>query len=163
MTSSEGLQQHFSICLLWFLPEKECSFYTHLFCCTEMRWLFISSTAIWTTGSVASRARTKLTSSKCHWTRIWATYNVNETTQSLKRNLLFVMAWHKNYTYYKKNDEIFCRSLHNKSQLLWFFSFCMHISQGLSLTLAVMISSNLPICKKSPHKYIITELLQTAK
>ena len=43
-----------------------------------MRWIFISSTAIWVTGSdtgsVASRARTELTSSKCDWTRIWATY-----------------------------------------------------------------------------------------
>ena len=43
-------------------------FYTHLFCCTEMRWLFISSTAIWVTGSdtgsVTSRARTELTSSE---------------------------------------------------------------------------------------------------
>ena len=51
------------VCLLWFLQEKKCSFYTYLFCCTEMRWLFISSSAIWVTssntGSVASRARTK--------------------------------------------------------------------------------------------------------
>jgi hypothetical protein len=49
--------------------------YSYLFCCTEMRWLFISSTAIWVTdsdtSSVASRARTKLTSSKFDWTRIW--------------------------------------------------------------------------------------------
>ena len=63
-------------CLFWFLHEKECSFCTHLFCCTEMRWLFICSTAIWVAGSdtstVASRARTDLTSSKCGWTRIWA-------------------------------------------------------------------------------------------
>ena len=36
MTSSEGFQQHFS-CLLAFLHEKECSFYTYLFWCTEMR------------------------------------------------------------------------------------------------------------------------------
>ena len=38
-----------------------------------MRWLFISSTDIWVTssdsGSVTSRARTELTSSKCDWTR----------------------------------------------------------------------------------------------
>ena len=51
-------------------------FNTHLFYCTEMRWLFISSTAIWVTGSdtssVDSRARTELTSSKCDWNRIWA-------------------------------------------------------------------------------------------
>ena len=37
-----GVQHHFKICLLWLLNEKECSFYTHLFCCTEMRCLFIS-------------------------------------------------------------------------------------------------------------------------
>ena len=37
--------QH-EICLLSFLDEKECSFYTHLFFCTEMRCLFISSSAI---------------------------------------------------------------------------------------------------------------------
>ena len=74
--SSTKFQLHFKICLLWFLHGKECIFYTHLFCYTEMRRLFISSTAIWITGSdtgsVASRARTKLTSSKCDWTRIWA-------------------------------------------------------------------------------------------
>ena len=62
------------------------SFYTHLFCSTEMRWLFISSTAIWVTGSdtgsVASRARTELTSSKCDWTRIWNIKNVDETNFS---------------------------------------------------------------------------------
>ena len=60
------VENPFKICLLLFLNEKECSFYTHLFCCTKMRWLFISSTAIWVTdsdtGSVDSRARTKLTS-----------------------------------------------------------------------------------------------------
>jgi hypothetical protein len=28
------------------LHEKERSFYTHLFCCTEMRWLFISATKV---------------------------------------------------------------------------------------------------------------------
>ena len=48
---STTFQHHFKICLLWFLHEKECCFYTHLFCCTEMRWLFISSTAIWVTVS----------------------------------------------------------------------------------------------------------------
>ena len=37
ITSSEGFHHHFKICLLWFLHKKECSFYTHLFCCTEMR------------------------------------------------------------------------------------------------------------------------------
>ena len=49
-----------------------------------MRWLFISSTAVWVTGSdtgsVASRARTELTSSKCDWTRSWTIYTVDETT-----------------------------------------------------------------------------------
>ena len=51
-----------------------------------MRWLFISSTAIWVTGSdtrsVASRARTELTCSKCDYTRIWAIENADETTPS---------------------------------------------------------------------------------
>ena len=37
MTSSGEFQHHFKICLLLFLYEKECSFYTNLFCCTEMR------------------------------------------------------------------------------------------------------------------------------
>ena len=48
---STTFQHHSKICLLWFLHQKECSFYTHLFCCTEMRLMFISSTAIWVTGS----------------------------------------------------------------------------------------------------------------
>ena len=47
-------------------------------CCTEMRWMFISSTAIWVTSSdtssVASRARSHFNSSKYEWTRIWTTY-----------------------------------------------------------------------------------------
>ena len=34
---STTFQHHFKICLLWFLHEKECSFYTHLFYCTEIR------------------------------------------------------------------------------------------------------------------------------
>ena len=54
-------QKNFKICLF----EKDCSFYTNSFCCSEMRWLFISSTTIWVTGSVAPRARRQLTSSKC--------------------------------------------------------------------------------------------------
>ena len=33
---STTFQHHFKICLLWFLYEKKYSFYTHLFCCTEM-------------------------------------------------------------------------------------------------------------------------------
>ena len=73
---SVSFQHHFKIYLLWLLHEKECSFYSYLFCCTETRWLFINSSNIWVTGSdigsVASRARTELTSSKCIWTRIWA-------------------------------------------------------------------------------------------
>ena len=82
MTSSEGFQEHFSIiskfvCCDFYL-KKECSFYNHLFCCTEIRWMFISWTTIWVTsldtGSVASRARRQLTSSKCEWTRIWSRY-----------------------------------------------------------------------------------------
>ena len=32
MTSSDGFQHHFKICLLWLLHEKECSFHTYLFC-----------------------------------------------------------------------------------------------------------------------------------
>ena len=56
-----------------------------------MRWLFISSTAIWVTDSetvsVASKARTKLTSSKCDWTRIWTIYNVDETTREKYKGL----------------------------------------------------------------------------
>ena len=45
-TSSEAFQHHFKIYLLWFLHGKEYSFYTTLFCCTEMRLLFMSSSAI---------------------------------------------------------------------------------------------------------------------
>ena len=71
MTSSEDFQQHFSIISKFdrFLCKKEYSFYTQLFCCTELRWMFISSTSIWVTdsdiGSVASKARSQLTRSKC--------------------------------------------------------------------------------------------------
>ena len=81
MTSSDfrristTLQDYFKICLLWFLHKKECSVCTPLFWCTEMRWLFISSIAIWVTdsdtGSVASKARSQLTKPKWEWTRIW--------------------------------------------------------------------------------------------
>ena len=45
-----------------------------------LKWddcLSVQLAAFWVTGSdtnsVASRARTKLTSSKCDWTRIWTT------------------------------------------------------------------------------------------
>ena len=66
---SDGFQQH----------------YTSLFCCTEMRWLFISSTDQQTppsspfgphhwTPSVASRAKIQLTRSKCESRRIWTMY-----------------------------------------------------------------------------------------
>ena len=45
------------------------------FAVTEMKWLFISSSAILVTGSdsgsAASRARSENTRSKCEWTRIW--------------------------------------------------------------------------------------------
>ena len=68
---SVSFQHHFKIYLLWLLHEKECSFYYYLFCCTEMTWMFIISTTIWVNGwdtsSVASRARSELTSSKCNW------------------------------------------------------------------------------------------------
>ena len=56
--------------------QKECSFYTNLFRCTEMRWMFTSSTAIFSNGSdtssVASKGKSQLTRSKCEWTRIWS-------------------------------------------------------------------------------------------
>ena len=68
---SVSFQHHFKIYLLWLLHEKECSFYSYLFCCTEMTWMFIISTTIWVNGwdtsSVASRARSELTSSQCSW------------------------------------------------------------------------------------------------
>ena len=60
---STTFQLHFKICLLWFLLEKLCSFYTHLFCCTEMRWLFISSTTIWVTSIVYRWVNSTLPSS----------------------------------------------------------------------------------------------------
>ena len=34
---STSFHCHFKICLLWLLHEKQCSFYIHLFYCTEMR------------------------------------------------------------------------------------------------------------------------------
>ena len=46
--------------MLSLLHEQECRFYTYLFCCTEMRSMFIISTVIWVTGSGASRARANL-------------------------------------------------------------------------------------------------------
>ena len=90
MTSSEVFQHHFSIiskivCCGCYM--KKCSFYTYFFCCTEMTCLFISSSAIWVTGSdtgsVFSRAIGELTRSKCEWTGIWTIYNVYETTPSV--------------------------------------------------------------------------------
>ena len=75
---STSFHHHFKICVQWLLHKKECSSYKYLFCCTEMRWLFISSSAKWDTGSdagsVASRTRSKLTRSKCEWTIFWTTY-----------------------------------------------------------------------------------------
>ena len=75
MTSSKGFLHHFNIIsnflLSWLLNEKESSFCTYLFCSTEMTWMFIISTAIWVNGwdtsSVASRARSELTSLQCNW------------------------------------------------------------------------------------------------
>ena len=68
---SVSFQHHFKIYLLWLLHEKECSFYSYLFCCTEMTWMFIISSTIWVNGwdtsSVASRSRSELTSSQCNW------------------------------------------------------------------------------------------------
>ena len=42
------------------------------------------------TSSVASRARTKLTSSKCDWTRIWTIYNIDETTPRVLKFFHFI-------------------------------------------------------------------------
>ena len=39
---SATLQHHFKDCLLWVLHEKEWSFYTHLFCCTKVKWISLS-------------------------------------------------------------------------------------------------------------------------
>ena len=80
--------------MLWLLlHEKESSSYTYLFRCTEMSWLFISSSTMSVTssdtGSVASRAKDKLTRSKCNWTRIWSIYNVDETTHYLHEIFTF--------------------------------------------------------------------------
>ena len=66
---STSFQTLFVVIVTW----KRISFYPYLFCCTEMRWFFISSSAIWVTGSdissVASRARSELTRSKCEKTQ----------------------------------------------------------------------------------------------
>ena len=79
---SASFQNLFVVVVKW---KGICTFYTYLFCCTEMRWLFISLSAIWATDSdtslVACRARTELTRSKCEWTRIWTIQNVDETNQ----------------------------------------------------------------------------------
>ena len=80
MTSSERFQQHFSIISKFvfcgFYMRKNAAFTFISF--AVLKWMFISSTAIWVTGSytssVASRARSQLTRSKCEWTRIWTTY-----------------------------------------------------------------------------------------
>ena len=44
--------------------------------------MFTSSTAIWATGSVASRARSQQTRSKCEWIRVWTIKNVDDMTQN---------------------------------------------------------------------------------
>ena len=87
MTSLEGFQEHLSIiskvvCCGCYLKNNVA--FTLIFYCIRMRWMFISSTTIWVTGSdtssVASRARSQRTSSKCEWNRIWTIYYVDETT-----------------------------------------------------------------------------------
>ena len=82
MTSSEGFQQRSSIisksvCCGFYM--KETVVFT-LISFAVLKWddcLSVQLAAFWVTGSdtnsVASRARTKLTSSKCDWTRIWTT------------------------------------------------------------------------------------------
>ena len=77
MMSSEGFQYHF--CIISKFIFCDCYMKKNVaFTLISMRWLFISSSAIWVTGldtrSVASRARTELTRSKREWTRIWTTY-----------------------------------------------------------------------------------------
>ena len=68
---SVSFQHYFNIYLLWLLHEKESSFYSYLFYCTEMTWMFIISSTIWVNGwdtsSVAPRARRELPSSQCNW------------------------------------------------------------------------------------------------
>ena len=84
---SVSFQHHFKIYLLWLLHEKECSFYSYLFCCTEMTWMFIISTTIWVNGwdtsSVASRARSELTSSQCNWKGNRKGKGTDETPQTM--------------------------------------------------------------------------------
>ena len=91
---SVSFQHHFKIYLLWLLHEKECSFYSYLFCCTEMTWMFIISTTIWVNGwdtsSVASRARSELTSSQCNWKGNRKGKGTDETPQCY--SLVFVKA-----------------------------------------------------------------------
>ena len=89
---SVSFQHHFKIYLLWLLHEKECSFYSYLFCCTEMTWMFIISTTIWVNGwdtsSVASRARSELTSSQCNWKGNRKGKGTDETPLNLMCKLL---------------------------------------------------------------------------
>ena len=88
---SASFQHHFKIYLLWLLHEKESSFYYYLFCCTEMTWMFIISTTIWVNGwdtsSVASRARSELTSSKCNWKGNWKGKGTDETPHSRRDDI----------------------------------------------------------------------------
>ena len=74
MTSSEGYKQHFSVISKFvccgFYIKKNVAFTLISFAVrTEMRWMFIRLTVIWVTrsdtSSVASRARSQLTKSKC--------------------------------------------------------------------------------------------------
>ena len=59
---------HLQTLLVVVFRYKRMNFYTHLFCCIEMRFMFVSSTAILVTtsdtSSVASKARSQLTNSK---------------------------------------------------------------------------------------------------
>ena len=94
MTSSEGFQHYFNII-------------SNLFCCVAytlsllllLKWVLISSTAIWftgwDTGSFASRARTKLTS-ECEWTRIWTTYvSIMKRPHFISQitNIIYIGSW----------------------------------------------------------------------
>ena len=89
MTSSEEFQHHFSIiskfvCFYFFVKKIVAFTLISFAVCTEMRWLFISSTAIWVTGSDTGSVAMacQLTKSKCEWTRT-RIQNIDETSQHL--------------------------------------------------------------------------------
>ena len=86
---STSFQHHFKICLLWLLHEKECSFYSYLFCCTEMRWLFISSSAIWVTGSDTSSVALEIEVLGISWLLVFeATERVSEQVTQIVLELI---------------------------------------------------------------------------